>query len=141
MPARKIRITPQKILVTLADGIEPRPNAPVQRLIRFAGVLGGKGFLAFLERLRRLHDPAEMLTRTASTIAVATLVAALDKSVGALPGALGSKFNIPGTLTGNMWSTWWSSTYIKNGPFTALGHKTVGAWLKTNPPTRSTVIH
>ncbi len=92
-------------------------------------------------RLRRVHNPGEMLERTASTIAVTSLVGGLDKAMKKVPGKLGAKFNIPDFVQGNMWGTWWSSTYIKSGLFTWFGKNTVGAWLATNPPARSTVIH
>lgn len=93
-------------------------------------------------RLRRVHNPAEMLERTASRIAVTSLVGGMDKAMKKGVGAVGSKFNVPDFLHGNLWSTWWSSTYIKSGLFTWFGNKTVGAWLAANPPgDRSTVIH
>jgi len=92
-------------------------------------------------RLRRVHNPAEMLERTASTIAVTSLVGGMDKAMKKVPGQLGSKFNIPAFVTGNMWGTWWSSTYIKGGLFTWFGNNTVGAWLAASPPDRSTMIH
>lgn len=94
-------------------------------------------------RLRRYHDPGEMLLRTAATIGMVSIREGLDKAIGRkLPGFLNSKFNIPAALTGNLWSTWWSSTYIKNGPIAWFGEKTLGTWLKTKPPdNRSTIIH
>jgi hypothetical protein len=92
-------------------------------------------------RLRRVHNPGEMLERTASTIAVTSLVGGLDKAMKKVPGKLGAKFNIPDFVQGNMWGTWWSSTYIKGGLFTWFGNNTVGAWLAASPPSRSTVIH
>lgn len=93
-------------------------------------------------RLRRYHDPGEMLLRTAATIGMVSIREGLDKAIGnKLPGFLNSKFNIPAALTGNLWSTWWSSTYIKNGPIAWFGQHTLGTWLRTNPPKRSTIIH
>lgn len=92
-------------------------------------------------RLRRVHNPGEMLSRTASTIAVTSLASGLDKAMKKVPAKLGGKFNIPDFVQGNMWGTWWSSTYFKSGLFTWFGKNTVGAWLATNPPARSTTIH
>ena len=94
-------------------------------------------------RLRRYHDPGEMLLRTAATIGMVSIREGLDKAIGKkLPGFLNGKFNIPAALTGNLWSTWWSSTYIKNGPIAWFGEHTLGTWLRTKPPdNRSTIIH
>jgi hypothetical protein len=94
-------------------------------------------------RLRRYHDPGEMLLRTAATIGMVSIREGLDKAIGKkLPGFLNDKFNIPSALTGNLWSTWWSSTYIKNGPIAWFGEHTLGTWLRTNAPEkRSTIIH
>ena len=92
-------------------------------------------------RLRRVHNPGEMLSRTASTIAVTSLAGGLDKAMKKVPAKLGEKFNIPAFVQGNMWGTWWSSTYIKSGAFGWFGKNTIGEWLKTSPPARSTIIH
>jgi len=46
VPAREIRITPQKILIIFAHRIEARTDAPVQCLLRFARALCGKGIVA-----------------------------------------------------------------------------------------------
>ncbi len=94
-------------------------------------------------RLRRYHDPGEMLLRTGSQIAIVSFREGLDKAISRkLPALLNKKFNIPLALSGNLWSTWWSSTYIKNGLLHTIGKKTVGSWLATRPPdNRSMIIH
>lgn len=93
-------------------------------------------------RLRRYHDPGEMLLRTAATIGMVSIREGIDKAIGKkLPGFLNSKFNIPAALTGNLWSTWWSSTYVKGKGLAWFGEHTLGTWLQTNPPARSTIIH
>jgi hypothetical protein len=105
-------------------------------------------------RLRRLHNPAEMLVRAGASIAVTELVDQVQGAMGALSTRAGDRFanwarggqweQVSNFLRGNLWDAVYRNTreHLGFNPVSWGANETVGEWLaREAPPPDQILIH